>query len=104
MDIEVRGFLAEPRRTPGGGIYQGRLALSDIQWTGIGRDIFATVTVTLEQLADAAENRLLWTDQAVQRGIQPTAPPGIPRELPVGDGYPDSRFYIFDDANADDMV
>ncbi len=104
MEIEVPGFLHEPRRTPTGAPYQGRLTLSAVQWTGTGRDIFATVTVTLEQVADAAENRLLWTDQSVQRGIQPTAPSGTPRELPVSDGYPDSRYYIFDAANADDMT
>jgi DNA-sulfur modification-associated len=104
MDVEVPGFVPEPRRTSMGGIYQGRLTLSAVQWTGTGRDIFATVTVTLEQVADAAESRLLWTDQSVQRGIQPTAPPGIARELPVSDGYPDGRYYIFDEANADDMT
>jgi hypothetical protein len=104
MDIEVPGFLHEPKRTPTGGIYQGRLTLSAVQWTGTGRDIFATVTVTLEQIADAAENRLLWTDQSVQRGIKPTAPSSIARELAVSDGYPDSRYYIFDQANADDMT
>jgi hypothetical protein len=104
MNIEVTGFLPEPRRTPAGGVYQGRLTLSDVQWTGTGRDIFATVTVTLEQLADAAESRLLWTDQSVQRGIKPTAPPGIDRELAVSDGYPDNRYYIFDHDNADDIT
>jgi hypothetical protein len=104
MDIQVPGFLREPKRTSSAGIYQGRLTLSAVQWTGTGRDIFATVTVTLEQVADAAENRLLWTDQSVQRGIKPTAPPGIARELAVSDGYPDSRYYIFDEANADDMT
>lgn len=104
MNVEVPGFISEPRSTPTGSIYQGRLTLPGVQWTGVGRDIFATVTVTLEQIADAAENRLLWTDQSVQRGIKPTAPPGIPRELAVSDGYPDSRYYIFDDANADDMT
>jgi DNA-sulfur modification-associated len=104
MHIEVPGFLREPRRTSTGGIYQGRFTLSAVQWTGTGRDIFATATVTLEQVADAAESRLLWTDQSVQRGIKPTAPPGIARELAVSEGYPDSRYYIFDEANADDMT
>ncbi|QNG35218.1 hypothetical protein F1C76_00030 [Geodermatophilaceae bacterium NBWT11] len=63
-----------------------------------------TATLTMEELADAAESRLLWTDQSVQRGINPTAPANTPRELALSDGYPDSRFYIFDAANADDMT
>jgi DNA-sulfur modification-associated len=104
LNVEVPGFISESKITPMGSIYQGRLALPGVQWTGVGRDIFATVTVTVEQIADAAESRLLWTDQSVQRGIKPTAPSGIPRELAVSDGYPDSRYYIFDGANADDMV
>jgi hypothetical protein len=104
VDLEVPGFLPEPKLTPTGSIYQGRVTLPGVQWTGVGRDIFATVTVTLEQLADAAESRLLWTDQSVQRGIKPTAPPGTARELAVSDGYPDDRYYIFDAANADDMM
>src|SRR5215469_6487247 len=104
MNVEVPGFLSVPRLTATGSIYQGRLSLGGIQWTGTGRDALATLTLTLEQLADAAENRLLWTDQSVQRGIKPTAPQGIPRELAVSDGYPDSRYYIFDDINADDIT
>ena len=105
MRIEIDGFVDLPKLNPDGTPYRGRLALSGIQWTGSGgQDVFATVTVTLEQLADAAESRILWTDQSVQRGITPTAPAGIPRELPLSDGYPDSGRYIFDAANADEMT
>lgn len=102
--IDVRGLLAEPKRNPTGTVYRGRLTLSGVQWTGTAPDIFATATVTLEQVADAAESRLLWTDQSVQRGIHPTAPHDVSRYLPLADGYPDSRFYIFDAANADNMT
>ena len=102
--VGIDGFLSDPKRTAKGGTYQGRLVLPDVQWTGTGSDRFATFTVTIEQLADAAENRILWTDQAVQRGLKPTAPSNTPRELPVSDGYPDERYYIFRSDNADDMV
>lgn len=47
---------------------------------------------------------MLWTDQDVQRGIQPSASPKPPRELSLAAGYPDPKRYIFDSANADDMV
>jgi DNA-sulfur modification-associated len=104
MRLDVRGFLREPKRNANQSIYRGRLALPAIQWTGTGSDIFATATITMDQLADAAESRILWTDQSVQRGIKPTAPKGTPRELPLSDGYPDNHLYIFDAPNADDIT
>lgn len=104
MQLTVLGFLDAPKELPSGDVYRGRLTLSGVQWTGRGSDIFATVTVTAQQVADAADSRLLWTDQSVQRGLNPAAPAGTPRELPVGDGYPDRRYYVFDAANADDMT
>jgi hypothetical protein len=104
MRVDVRGFLQDPKKSADGSVYRGRLALSGVQWTGTAPDIFATATLTLEQIADAAESRILWTDQSVQRGVTPTAPPGLPRELPLSDSYPDSRYYIFDAANADAMT
>jgi hypothetical protein len=100
----LRGLLAQPKMNPNGTTYRGRLALNSVQWTGGAPDIFATATVTLEQVADAAESRMLWTDQSVQRGIHPTAPSDVARELPLAAGYPDSRFYIFDAENADNMT
>src|SRR5262249_22401909 len=69
-----------------------------------GRDALVTFTVTAEELANAAESRLLWTDQDVQRGIQPGLQKPPPRELPLCDGYPDKDLYIFDAANADDIT
>ncbi|MFI8594657.1 DNA sulfur modification protein DndB [Microbacterium sp. NPDC078428] len=62
------------------------------------------MTVTLEQVAAAAEGRLIWTDQSVQRGILPTARKGVATELPLSDGYPDRETYIFDAENADEMA
>ncbi len=102
--INVKGFLLEPKRLPDGDVYSGRVKLPGVQWTGSNSDLFATVTVTADQLADAADNRLLWTDQSVQRGLQPTVPPGTPRELAVADGYPNRQYYIFDYAKADEIA
>lgn len=104
LRFSVDGFLKSPKKNPDGRAYRGRLSLPGLQWTGSGQDIFATATVTLEQIADAAESRILWTDQSVQRGITPTAPAGVARELPISDGYPDDRYYIFDAVNADNMT
>lgn len=102
--FDVDGFLPSPRLSATGAVYGGRMVLPGVQWTGSGADLVGTVTLTAEQVADAAENRLLWTDQSVQRGIQPAAPTGTARELPLSDGYPDAKRYIFNNANADDMV
>lgn len=102
--LKIAGFLAKPRKTSTGGVYRGRFTCHDVQWTGSGPDALATFTFTAEQLADAAENRLLWTDQDVQRGIQPDLLSRPPRELPLSDGYPDPKAYIFDADNADDIV
>jgi hypothetical protein len=63
-----------------------------------------TFTLTADELADAAENRLLWTDQDVQRGIVPGLSKMPARELPVADGYPDTSLYIFKAEQADDIV
>src|SRR5918992_402330 len=100
----VAGFLSRPKRHAGGGVFQGRFTCHDVQWTGQGRELLATFTVTAEELTTAAENQLLWTDQDVQRGIQPDVVPRPPRELAVGDGYPDPKFYIFDAVKADDIA
>src|SRR3954447_18058009 len=100
----INGFLKKPRRNARESLYRGRLVLPDVQWTGRGEDSFATCTMTVGELADAMESRLLWTDQSVQRGISPSAPGGVPRELTLADGYPDTTRYIFDAANADNMA
>jgi hypothetical protein len=102
--IGIKGFRRQGKRTAGGSLYRGRFTCHDIQWTGEGEDILGTFTITAEELADAAENRLLWTDQDVQRGIRPDVSPTPERELAVGDGYPDPKLYIFDANNADDIA
>jgi DNA-sulfur modification-associated len=102
--IKVKGFLAAPRETSSGGVYQGRFTAHDVQWTGDEEDVLATFTITAQEIADTAESRLLWTDQDVQRGIKPGLQHPAPRELAVGDGYPDSKLYIFDSTKADDIA
>jgi DNA-sulfur modification-associated len=101
---EIDGFLAKPKKTAQGNTYRGRFTCHDVQWTGEVDDIFATFTATAEEIADAAESRLVWTDQDVQRGILPGLLTRPPRELSLADGYPDAKIYIFDTANADDMT
>jgi hypothetical protein len=100
----IRGFAQRPQKTAGGHLYTGRFACRDVQWTGEGEDAFATFTITAQELADAAENGLLWTDQDVQRGIRPDAAINPPRELSVGAGYPDPQLYIFYADKADDIA
>jgi hypothetical protein len=100
----VAGFLNSPKRTANRKIYRGRFTCPDVQWTGAGADLLATFTITAEELAAAAANGLIWTDQDVQRGILPEASPQPPRELCLADGYPNPRHYIFDVKNADDIV
>jgi len=102
--FQIRGFLSKPKKTAGGHVYRGRFTCRDVQWTGEGDEILATFTITAEELADAAESQLLWTDQDVQRGIRPDVSPSPPRELSVGAGYPDPKLYIFDADNADDIA
>ncbi|CAN5274990.1 hypothetical protein BH10PSE9_BH10PSE9_00880 [soil metagenome] len=95
-------FLKKPKLTASKKPYTGRFVCQDIQWTGDGPDLLGTFTITANELTDAADNRLLWTDQDVQRGIKPETI-GAPRELCLADGYPDSR-YVFNAENADDIV
>ena len=104
MKPNIKGFIAEPQQNADGSVYRGRISLPGVQWTGTGEESFATVTVTMAQLADAAEGRILWTDQAVQRGITPSAPVGTERELPLSDGYPNEKLYIFDAKKADEIT
>ena len=75
-----------------------------MQWASTGTDVSGTCVLTVGQLEAASEARLLWTDQNVQRGVRPELDPPPPALLPLADGYPDPTKYIFDAANADDMV
>jgi DNA-sulfur modification-associated len=100
----IEGFLANPKKAAKGKIYRGRFICQNLQWTGSHGDLMGTFTITAEELADAAANGLLWTDQDVQRGIQPGIHPTPPRELNLGDGYPDTKSYVFQKENADNIA
>lgn len=100
----IAGFLASPKTSAGNTVYRGRFTCPNVQWTGNDEDAFVTFTITAEELADVADSNLLWTDQDVQRGIRPDGQPGTARELSVGAGYPDSKSYIFNTENADQMT
>jgi hypothetical protein len=102
--INISGFIAEPKKNAKDRIYRGRFTCPDVQWIESSHRSFCTFTVTAGEIADAAASGLLWTDQDVQRGIQPSASPRPPRELSLSSGYPDSNLYIFDGDNADDIV
>lgn len=104
LDINIDGFLKEPKKRANGSSYLGRFTCYDVQWTITGEDVLATFTITAEELADAAESRLLWTDQDVQRGIKPGLDGPADRELSLSDGYPDSKKYVFNPENADDIA
>jgi hypothetical protein len=104
MNIQIDGFEEEPKLDASGNVYRGRLDLSGVQWTGVGAEAFATITITADQLTDAAENRLIWTDQTVQRGVNPTAKGKVPKELALAEGYPEKGSYIFDAKNADEIT
>jgi hypothetical protein len=104
MNISIPGFVANPRHHASGAPYRGRVSFHQVQWTQTGADLLATFTLTAREIADAAEGRLLWTDQDVQRGIKPGLSSTPSRELPLADGYPDPNLYIFDVANADDIA
>ncbi len=101
--VHVSGVLEEPKRTATG-IYRGRFACPDVQWTGASPDVFGTFTITAEQLADAADTGLLWTDQDVQRGVKPEAGPNVTKELSLQVGYPDPEQYVFDADKADSIA
>lgn len=100
----IPGFLSQPKKAAKGKLYRGRFECQNLQWTGSQGDLMGTFTITAEELADAAANGLLWTDQDVQRGIQPGILPSPPRELNLADGYPDSQKYVFQSENADDIA
>jgi hypothetical protein len=105
MDLRgMQGFLGKPKLAANQKTYPGRFVCRSVQWTGAPPDIFGTFTITAQELADAAATRLLWTDQDVQRGIRSEVFPKPPRELSLSEGYPDVTKYVFDAANADDMV
>jgi hypothetical protein len=101
---DIKGMLLQPKKAAGGAPYEGRFTFHDVRWSGEGREAIATFAMTAEQLADAAESHLLWTDQDVQRGWKPEITPRPARELPLAQGYPDPKLYVFDVANADEIA
>lgn len=100
----IDGFLDKPKVNANNEMYRGRFTCPSVQWTGEGSELFATFTITADELADAAEGRLIWTDQNVQRGILPGLTVQPSRELTLSDGYPNPNFYVFDANNADEIV
>jgi hypothetical protein len=102
--VVIKGFLNKAKKNASGSVYKGRFTCNDVQWTGEGSEALITFTITAQEIADAAENHLLWTDQDVQRGVLPGLTISPPRILPLSEGYPDPRHYVFNVNNADDMV
>jgi DNA-sulfur modification-associated len=100
----IDGLLDEPRRLPGGDPYRGRFSLPDPRWVVNPQVVYASATLSLEVIADAALSNMLWTDQDVQRGIKEEAPRDMPVQLPLSAGYLDRRFYVFDPNKADSMA
>lgn len=100
----ISGFRNNSEKTATGTDYVGRFSCDDVQITGEGGEAIATFTITARQLLDAANNVMLWTDQDVQRGVRPEVSAKVERELPLSNGYPDAKIYVFDVDNADDMT
>src|SRR5579863_7322808 len=101
---KIKGFLRRPRTVAAKRQYAGRFTCHNVRWAGEGKGALVTFTITAGELADAAESRLLWTDQDVQRGMRPEVLPRPERELSVGDGYPDPKAYLFDAKKADEIA
>ena len=104
MTTHISGFLTDPKRNAAKQIYRGKFTCPNVQKTGDGPDSVVTFTITAEELADAAEAGLIWTDQDVQRGIVPGSDEQTPRQISLADGYPEAGKYIFSAENADDIV
>ena len=101
---EIPGFLAKAKLGANRKTYRGRFTCPGVQWTGVDSEAMATFTITAEEITDAAEAGLIWTDQDVQRGIVPNKEPPPPREICLRDGYPPKGQYVFNTANADEMA
>jgi hypothetical protein len=67
----VPDLLPEPLPRRGGGIYRGRFQVPNPQCLLNPDDLHATVPLTARDIVTAIENRLVWTDQLVQRGVRP---------------------------------
>jgi hypothetical protein len=100
----VPDILPHPLMRRSGGAYNGRFQVRNLQWLLTPDDLHATTAITIRDIATAAENRLIWTDQLVQRGIKPGKEDGAAVELCLDDKYPDASTYVFHADKADDIV
>lgn len=100
---EIPEIKPEPLQRRGGGIYTGRFQVPYPQWLLNPDDRHATAGLSIREIVEAAESRLIWTDQLVQRGIKPGKDneQDIEVELPLEDGYPDPALYVFNADKAD---
>jgi hypothetical protein len=97
----VPDILPKPLERRAGGVYTGRFQIANPQWMLNPDDLHATAALTVRDIATAADNGLIWTDQLVQRGIKPEAEGGQPDvELSLAAGYPDSSVYVFESEKA----
>ena len=98
-------ILPEPMKRRAGGVYNGRLQISNPQWILNPDDLHAAAGLTVKDIAEAAEKGLIWTDQLVQRGIKPEAEGSKPPvELTLAEGYPDTSLYVFNPTKADEIA
>lgn len=101
----VPDILPKPLERRAGGVYTGRFQVTAPQWMLNPDDLHATAALTVRDIATAADNGLIWTDQLVQRGIKPEAEGDNPAvELSLADGYPDSSEYVFDPEKASEIA
>jgi hypothetical protein len=101
----VPDILREPLSRRGGGVYRGRFEIRGLQWLLNPDDLHATTAISARDIATAAANGLIWTDQRVQRGIKPEAEGKKPAvELSLADGYPNGSLYVFDPEKSDEIA
>jgi hypothetical protein len=100
----IPDLLPEPLTRRGGGIYRGRFQVPSIQWLLNPDDLHATAALSVRDIVTAIENRLVWTDQLVQRGIRPEKEGLAPVELCVADGYPPPDSYVFYPEKSDEIA
>ncbi len=92
---QVPELLREPLKRRGGGLYKGRFQVPSPKWLENPDDLHATAALSVRDIVTAAENRLIWTDQVVQRGIKPGREKDAAVELCLDEGYPDTSLYQF---------
>jgi hypothetical protein len=98
----VDGLLDEPIARRGGALHAGRFQIDNLLLVDNPDDVHLTASLSVRDLADAADGNLLYTDQIVQRGIKPGKAGEV--ELSLADGYPDPDVYIFYEDKADEIA